>query len=902
MQRCRSEGPLSAAADLFLVSPSKRRIRDIIELNRSVNLKLEEQAHVEQVAQRAKYYTRWKHLRDIYTMYTLNKPPPTSPTRSEAPPSPTQHAGSPRRRKCNHGGPLMVACVELCVDPLVPVLVMTSIMYSALGLDARVPATQTLVQEFLKCMQVSHPCKQPSSFFVDHRVICCMWDVLAYPTFPPLRRLTRWFDTFCIASTTLPLEAVVHPQDIRSMLFSACPTPASETAMDVFVKHLVAAVGDSHLRLPQLMAFADARFDLQVLVRRLCWENLTESQREAIEKDESDMTAAFVERERLAVQHTKALTYWIHMEPRRRFMRWKQVQSRPFRHIGGDVMCVDVQFTQDMVRLKTADRHARRYKYGRGVMYLEANARRVRWMKQSLVKAMTCHTRTLALTTFDGWVCFSVGCYELYEATISCLNVVLAKTWNGWRYFVELQKLDRMSQQRQDDMVAAAAEFQRFQHECSCMDREDALATRVKLRCGMRQGEWDDVERARKAMFREQARQVYEVRKVKKQEETRTALKKEREDAKAQLAQAAWTDIEHMAVAKARAAAEEWLQSPQGKRRIYCMYISGHFNCVSGQIELHAAATDIYEDPPTNVAKMLQTDSTYSNVPDCVWVCRLENIGGRHAKVVIIVHRIMGLLCDDLTMKSSVVIASEHLIQARINAMKAQLAQRGQEEQAKFTRNAAAKRIQMLFRCRQARKYVRSLLRPLVMKRIDAATGRLVYFNIQERKTSPVPPRLMGAAEATLPVESATWVRRLDADSGDQYYMDVSTGDTSWNPPNSYVMCKKCKINFCTSRNTETGERLCVSCYAEVAQLQRQADKAARAASSIKPDDDNKSTWTRIAVVPSKCYVCKVNNGERLCHECRGDITCARCFATLHKNPKLKHHTQHESLVYSDLQ
>ncbi|RHY93436.1 hypothetical protein DYB35_000111 [Aphanomyces astaci] len=423
----------------------------------------------------------------------------------------------------------------------------------------------------------------------------------------------------------------------------------------------------------------------------------------------------------------------------------------------------------------------------------------------------------------------------------------------------------------------------------------------------MRQGEWDDMERARKAMFREQARQVYEVRKVKKQEEARTALKKEREHAKAQLAQAAWTDIEQMAVAKARAAAEEWLQSPQGKRSIYCMYISGHFNCVSGQVELHAAATDIYEDPPTNVAKMLQTDSTYSNVRDCVWVCRLENIGGRHAKVVIIAYfyhtqRLEKVLCDDLTMKSSVMIASEHLIQARINAMKAQLAQRGQEEQVKFKRNAAAKRIQMLFRCRQARKYVRSLLRPLVMKRIDAATGRLVYFNIQERKTSPVPPRLMGAAEATLPVESATWVRRLDADSGDQYYMDVSTGDTSWNPPNSYVMCKKCKINFCTSRNTETGERLCVSCYAEVAQLQRQADKAARAASSIKPDDDNKTTWTRIAVVPSKCCVCKVNNGERLCHECHGDITCARCFATLHKNPKLKHHTQHESLVYSDLQ
>ncbi|KAF0688730.1 hypothetical protein As57867_019617, partial [Aphanomyces stellatus] len=62
-------------------------------------------------------------------------------------------------------------------------------------------------------------------------------------------------------------------------------------------------------------------------------------------------------------------------------------------------------------------------------------------------------------------------------------------------------------------------------------------------------------------------------------------------------------------------------------------------------------------------------------------------------------------------MKWCTTIASEQLIQKRINAMKVSLAARGEEERMKYVRIQSAKRIQMLFRCRQARKYVRSLLR-----------------------------------------------------------------------------------------------------------------------------------------------------------------------------------------------
>ncbi|KAH9129540.1 hypothetical protein LEN26_005745 [Aphanomyces euteiches] len=884
---------------VIMESPSKRRIREIVELNRQVNIKLREQEQAQQVAQRAKYNTRWRHLRALYSYRKLHSPSTAGLVSEQSEPSQRHNDDTSKTHKQVFGGALTLACTSLCVEPLVPCLVMESIIYSALSLDSRDPACQSLVRTFLQCMYEAAPSPKPGTNFVDYRAICCMWDVLEHPTFVPLKRLSRWFDIYCTNSARDPSKVVLRMQDIRPMFSVISPDAIAEMEIDVFMRDLFQSMREiesEELALPGLLRFADEHYGLQVLIRRFCWDNLTEAQRVAIEKDEQDMTAAFVERERQHIQHAKAMAYWMHREPRKRFGRWKL-------------------FRENSLRLKRSDGHAVRTQYRKGIKYLVRNRLRVLWMKQMLGAAVKQHTRCLCRTAYDGWWSFwtsskelewlaSQQSYKHYTMTLlheifaalvrnaheqreskrkllqrvmvllqDTNNKLLTNMLSAWKYFVELQKRNRQAAKTQEDLIANMVEFDRYRREQFEMEREDAISTQ------MRAEELADIERARKVRFREQTRQAYVNRKIKKQEQLRTALKKEREESAAKLADEAWTTIEQLAQAKARAAAEDWLKTPEG------------------QAEVQAAATYIYEDPPNTVAQNLKKDPTYSSVADCVWVCRLEATGGRYAKAYFYhTERLEKVMCDELTMKVCTAIASEQLIQKRINAMKVTLAQRGEEERVKFQRNAAAKRIQMMVRCRKARKYVRSIMRPLLMKRIDPSTGRVVYFNIHSRETSFVPPRMIAAVEGSLPVESTTWVRRFDSTSGEHYYVDLTTNETSWTPPNHYVMCVKCRINFCTQRNTTTGERYCVSCFADMAYAERESDKAKEASGEKVPEREKE--WSRIAVVVAKCCVCKANNATRLCHECGGDTSCDRCFTLVHKNPKVKHHTRHESVLY----
>lgn len=153
-----------------------------------------------------------------------------------------------------------------------------------------------------------------------------------------------------------------------------------------------------------------------------------------------------------------------------------------------------------------------------------------------------------------------------------------------------------------------------------------------------------------------------------------------------------------------------------------------------------------------------------------------------------------------------------------------------------------------------------------------------MYFHLETRKSSRQAPYIMGSAENTLTIESTTWIRRID-EWGNPFYFNLETEETSWDPPLHYVMCKQCHINFVTRRCTDTGDRYCISCYA-----QGKHDKTL--AETLK--------WTKIPVQASKCIVCKKAMADRVCHECGGDTLCLRCFTTLHQSAKLKSHTQYE--------
>ncbi len=268
--------------------------------------------------------------------------------------------------------------------------------------------------------------------------------------------------------------------------------------------------------------------------------------------------------------------------------------------------------------------------------------------------------------------------------------------------------------------------------------------------------------------------------------------------------------------------------------------------------------------------------------------------------------------------------------------MKVQLAAKAKEEKHKYVQQRSAKQIQGMFRCFQARKYIRSLMRyrtTLVMlyiyiymhrsvyvRRVDPLSGSIVYFHIPSRTTAWTPPRLLGlAADATLPIESLTWVRRMDT-NGDMYYYDQETCESSWYPPKHYVLCQKCHLNFPTQRHVDSGERVCIACFADIICAEKEAATLTRDHLHASQDDTGHTNapplwpvapqtqqaskqhkWSKIAVQVSKCCVCKINNADKMCLDCLGDTTCERCCRVIHGNVKLKHHTRIESLIYSPI-
>lgn len=161
------------------------------------------------------------------------------------------------------------------------------------------------------------------------------------------------------------------------------------------------------------------------------------------------------------------------------------------------------------------------------------------------------------------------------------------------------------------------------------------------------------------------------------------------------------------------------------------------------------------------------------------------------------------------------------------------------------------------------------------MRRIDPLSGEIVYYNTSTLQTSFESPKIMGSASVSLPIESSTWVPRIDM-HGVQYYKNLETKDTSWTAPPHYVMCYNCRTNFVTRRCNETGMRYCISCCAE----------------GIKKGlFPNTYTWTKIPVQEAKCMVCRVSPAERVCHDCKGDVLCLHCFTAVHKSARLKKHT-----------
>ncbi|GLD97466.1 hypothetical protein PINS_up006150 [Pythium insidiosum] len=390
------------------------------------------------------------------------------------------------------------------------------------------------------------------------------------------------------------------------------------------------------------------------------------------------------------------------------------------------------------------------------------------------------------------------------------------------------------------------------------MALEDAASRAVEQR------ERELVEAARRRAFDEAAERVYENRKLRAQEEERRRLKQEREARVVAEMDETWARIDAKVATEVRAATLAWFESDDGQRAV------------------QAEASEIFERDPVVVQKALLQNPEAFSLPGCRWQLRLEDYGGRFAKAFYLnVETLQKHVCDELVMEDCEQIAREVLITRRIDQARARLQLKAKEVARERQEHVAAIKIQMLFRCRHALLVTRSRIRAMFVKRIEPTTGDVVYFNLQRQEARRRPPRLIGSDEPLLPVESSTWVRRLD-DDGNNYYQHLVTGETSWSAPPHHALCVKCRVNLATRRWNEGGGRYCIVCYAEgLKKRQFGADP----------------TWTKLSVQPLKCVVCRNSLAVVVCHECRGDATCWRDCRAVHRHPSRCSHSQWDFLV-----
>ncbi|OQR94102.1 hypothetical protein ACHHYP_01816 [Achlya hypogyna] len=857
-------------------SPSKRRLRDLVEAHRVADCVRGIEALNEARAEERldKYYSRWRHFRALHAYASSTRLPPLRGRRSLLPSLP-------------------VACFEGCVTAVVPAMLVESMLLKCLGLDARDKTAMQLVQAALNCVAAPGA----NGPVVDYRRVCATWDTLEYPLVPPKERVARWFLAY--ASTSHGVEAVASAAELTALFTVASTTPAEEAEVAHCLQELVA--DRRRFSLADIVAYMDSHPWLPKLVGRQVWCVLPDETRLKYHRDKLGFSVVRVEQEQQAVRLQSALRFWALTTVRRRFGRWKEYAY--LRHVKrlGMKHRMSVQLTRGLAGLRD-NRRRRRWMHARVAMARRQYERRLQiaalddwvfyWSSWQQLHVMAAWRGTAAwppkvlADVFRRWVDFAkitiaerIHRYAVCAAKAQCLRTALqTSVFQAWVYYVVLQRRDKQAAAHQDAMVARSAELARVEREVAQMKVEEAIAREMIAR------EKKAIERARAAAFRVQTEQIVKLRQAREAIEKRTAKKLERQQRLDAASNAAWAEIERMALEKARAAAIKWLETPEGKAKLL------------------EAATYMYETDPSTVVAALQADPTYSNVPNCVWVCRLEVLRSKAAAPKAYYMHLEDLnkvLCVNLTMKDCDAISREQFIQTRVNETMAQLAIRGAEEKLKVQHNRAAKTIQLLFRCRQAKKYVRGLTRAVVMRRIDPSTGIVVYYNTMSRTTSPTPPRIMGSAEATLPMESLNWVRRMN-EAGDVFYFNQESLETSWTPPDHYVLCHKCRINFVTQRHAEKGHRYCVSCFAESIFIEREEAKARRPTKQTPVPDPRKS-WTKVVVQAAKCVVCKTTLAAVLCHECTGDTTCQRCFTVLHSNAKLKHHTQHESLLHTSL-
>ncbi|KDO32469.1 hypothetical protein SPRG_02946 [Saprolegnia parasitica CBS 223.65] len=160
---------------------------------------------------------------------------------------------------------------------------------------------------------------------------------------------------------------------------------------------------------------------------------------------------------------------------------------------------------------------------------------------------------------------------------------------------------------------------------------------------------------------------------------------------------------------------------------------------------------------------------------------------------------------------------------------------------------AAAATIQRAWRRRAAQSYLRSLVRAVFRKYIDAATGLPYWTNPRTGYSTWTKPRLLGKGD-------------VDTD-----VIPMADADTEYS-----IRCTNCNINPIAESCFHCEDMYCASCYAQLHAKGKMA--------------------THVHFAIQGCSLCKFQVGTRHCHQCNADY-CDNCMRYVHQKGNLAFHT-----------
>uniref|UniRef100_K3WP50 Uncharacterized protein n=1 Tax=Globisporangium ultimum (strain ATCC 200006 / CBS 805.95 / DAOM BR144) TaxID=431595 RepID=K3WP50_GLOUD len=639
-----------------------------------------------------------------------------------------------------------------------------------------------------------------------------------------------------------------------------------------------------------------------------CWTRLTDDTRLAFYHDLTLQATHHFENEQLKVRMQAAVNFWRLLEPRSRMNRWKR-------------------FVANVKLCKRGNAQFRACSSRKLVRALRSQRLRRQQMREWATIARVQHHWTLSHWIFRAWTVFTLSLRQVHHAAWQrgirhnervrtrrawrrlakyyevdekahkaarqeALDAFVAKRYRNmlrasmtdWHYYYRRRKEVVDAQVREQALHRNLHEQARNTTECTQMALEDACSEAVEAQAR------ELAERGRQRAFQDATQHVYAQRKLKQQEDARTQYKKGRRAQVLAQMDTTWQHIAEKLRVDVRSTTLAWFATPEGKA-VY-------------QVE----GTRIFDlDPVVMQKAMVQhgDNHEFALPQGCRWKLQLEDYGGRFAKPFYLnTETFEKLVCDEIVLDNCEEIAKEVLIQQRVDAALRELNAKVVAVARDKLEHDAALSIQGLFRCRHALLVTRSVIRAMFVKCIDPSSGGQVYFNIRRVETWRKPPKLIGSDEPLIPVESTTWVRRVDDDSN-TYYIRIDTPPSapdgmqhssssaaplwSWTPPEHFIMCMQCRMNFATRRCNESGARFCIMCYAD--------NERKRRLLCSQEDNSVLLTWTKLPVQPAKCIVCRNALADVVCHDCHGDATCSRCFDAVHRNhPTRKTHTNRDFL------